>query len=59
MICNRPPGRYFGEAHAAGYVEGVTLKPWRDDGSEAWAEMWERVKEKPVREMYTPPAPRL
>ena len=41
------------------HVEGVTLKPWRDDGSEAWAEMWERVKEKPVREMYTPPTPRL
>ena len=38
--------------HGPAYVEGVTLRPWRDDGSAEFAAMWERVQAAPVREPY-------
>jgi L-alanine-DL-glutamate epimerase-like enolase superfamily enzyme len=38
---------YFSQAHATAYIEGVTLRPWRDDGSEEWNTLWERVQVRP------------
>ena len=43
---------YFSQGHATPYIEGVTLRPWRDDRSEEWQRMWERVQVEPVRERY-------
>ena len=30
----------------------IYRRPWRDDGSEEWNRMWERVQVEPVREQY-------
>ena len=43
---------YFSQGHGTAYVEGVTLRPWRDDGSQEWQQMWDRVQAEPVREQY-------
>ena len=53
---SRPRGSDSGlgafAGHGPAYVEGVTLRPWRDDGSAEFAAMWERVQAAPVREPY-------
>ncbi|MEW6754828.1 MAG: mandelate racemase/muconate lactonizing enzyme family protein [Candidatus Latescibacterota bacterium] len=43
---------YFGSGHGPAYVEGVRLDPWPDDGSRAWADLFTRAQQHPVRDRW-------
>ena len=43
---------YFCEGHGPANMEGVRLRPWHDDGSKEWNDLYERAKQHPVRSRW-------
>ncbi|MFH1567588.1 MAG: mandelate racemase/muconate lactonizing enzyme family protein [Gemmatimonadota bacterium] len=44
---------YFGGGNGPAQVEGSRMVAWPDDGSRAWAELFERAGREPVRDRWT------
>jgi hypothetical protein len=40
---------YFSQGHGPAYAAGVYLESWHDDGSDEWADLFERAQKHPVR----------
>jgi len=43
---------YYTSGHGPAQVEGTRLEAWPDDGSEEWADLFERARENPVRDRW-------
>ncbi|MBM3261885.1 MAG: enolase [candidate division Zixibacteria bacterium] len=42
---------YFSQGHGPAHVDGVRLEPYHDDGTQEWADLFERAKQHPVRSL--------
>ena len=40
---------YYGQGHGPAHVDGVYLNALYDDGSEEWADLFDRAQQHPVR----------
>ena len=41
---------YFSQGHGPAHMPGVRLESWHDDGTQEWADIFERAKKHPVRD---------